>query len=167
MTNQTGGMHRLLVAALGDEEALAELGADGFLAPVAWAAAVERTRRRRYPALPPPEGHRRLGQDLAETFLASPDGRLVAATLPELDLTRAFQAVLVPMADRMRRALEYDFFPEPGGGVIRVRGQRAAPPEHIEGFFAGLVGRVRGAHRVTLARVDDGELELRVVRVDP
>jgi hypothetical protein len=162
MTDQPGGMHRLIVAALGDEEALAAVGPDGFLAPAPWGEAVERTRRRRYPALSVDEGHRRVGADVARAFLASPGGQLVAATLPELELARAFASVFTPMAERLRRSLDFDFELQPVGGLIRVRGPRAVPPEHIEGFFGALLERVRGAHRVTLARVEPELIELHV-----
>jgi hypothetical protein len=157
-------MHRLIVEALGDAEALARVGPDGYLAPTEWGLALERTLARRYGHLPAEVGHRLLGRELAAAFLASPAGHLVAATLPELDLERAFSSVLLPMADRMRRAIEFDFVPTPEGGRVLVHGQRAAHAESIAGFFEVMVERVPGAYAVRVGGVTPTTLELVVSR---
>lgn len=159
-----GGMHRLIVEALGDEEALSQLGPDGYLAPAPWGAALERVRARRHGNLPLADGHRAVGRELAAAFLASPAGQLVAATLPQLELERAFSSVLMPMADRMRRAFEYDFVPSPEGGRIRIRGARVANVQNIAGFFEEMLARIPGRYALHIVREEPGLLELGVTR---
>jgi hypothetical protein len=140
------GVHRWIVEALGDPEAVARVGADGFLAPEEWRLAVERTRLHQFATLAEWDGNVAVGRLVANRFLESEAGRMVSESLRILPLERALGLVAMPISDRMRRSLEFDFrpLPEIGGGCIEVRGELAVSPAVLLGFYESVVKPIQG-----------------------
>ena len=159
------GVHRLLVEALGDAKAIAQLDPDGYISPEIWRAAVERVRLAQFAHLPAWEGAVAVGAFIATRFLDSEPGRLTHESLRMMTLDRAMIAVVMPMSERMRRAAEFDFRPSPsGGGFIDIRGTLEVSAAMVLGLYRELINRVPGRHEVKLVtqRQDFISLEVTV-----
>lgn len=154
-------VHKWLVDALGEDEAASALSADGWLSAEKWAAAVERTRLRRFPDLSEQEGSRQLGLALGRALLSSDIGALIRETLPLLTLERAMETLLPLLMARMRRHFEVTWTPSPtGGGTLEIVGPIATRPETTLGFFEAIVEVLRDRPRVTLVSASTSRLEL-------
>lgn len=163
------GMHRLLIEAIGDATALAQLAPDGFLSPENWRYAVERVRQSHFAHLPVWEGSVALGALIARRFLDSEAGRLPYESLRIMSLDRALIALVMPMSERMRRGVQFDFRPRPeGGGFINIRGTLAVRAGTVLGFYRTVIEAIPGRHEVRLVSQakDSMSLEVSVV-VDP
>lgn len=146
-----GGIHKWIVEALGDSEALTQLRPDDRLAPDDWRAAVERVRQSRFAELPAWEGAVAVGAFMARRFLASDAGRITREAISAMTVQRALSTVIGPMSDRMRSEVEFDFTPGPEGGVFEVRGQIEVSAGTLMGFFGALIESVPGRHELKLA----------------
>lgn len=160
------GVHRWIIEALGDQAALAQVGADGFLPIEHFGPAMERARLKRFPHVSREEGARLVGAHLARGFLDSEPGQMVDHSIEVLPLDRALASVVMPMGERLRRSAEFDFVAsEDGGGRITIKGSLVVSPHTMVGFFQALVDRMPGAHRVELFEQTEGALTLSVTRV--
>lgn len=153
-------VHRSLVLALGDAQCTRELGDAEGLEAVSWAAGIERTRVARFAAWPRWQGSARVGFETAQRFLRSDESRLLLETVRLLPLQRAFDSVVVPIAERLRKPLEVDFVPNAAGGVVIVRGALVLSAAVWAGFFEGLVAEIRGRWSVALKSLGAQRIEL-------
>jgi hypothetical protein len=146
------GVHRWLIEPLGDAQAISEIEHDGYLPSPKFAEAIERVRLARYPTLPREEGETRVGSDLSNAFLDSQNGQVLAQSIEVLPLDRALKSVVLPLSERMRKAAEFDFLPDPsGGGRILVKGTFEVSGAMLVGFFGAIVARIPGKHTLRLA----------------
>ncbi len=157
------GVHRWLVESLEDPVALAQVSLDDFLAPELWRLAVERLRLRRFGHLPEWEGAAAVGAHLGARFLASEWGQLMRESISVMPLDRALEAVVMPLADRLRRSAEFDFRARPGGGgFIEINGPIAVGAATMQGFFQVIVDAIPGQHVVRVAKDGPQHLTLEV-----
>ncbi|MFT3708472.1 MAG: hypothetical protein QM817_12540 [Archangium sp.] len=147
------GVHRWLIEPLGDAQSIAEIEHDGYLPAIKFGQAVERVRQARYGQLPAAEGLTRVGADLANTFLDSQNGRVLAESIEVLPLDRALKSVVLPLSERMRKAAEFDFLPASNGpgGRILVKGAFVVSGAMLVGFFGAIVARIPGNFSVRIA----------------
>lgn len=156
-------VHRWIIEALGDAEALAQVGVDGYLPLPLFGAAMERVRLAHFANVPRQEGARLVGVRLANNFLDSEAGQMIDHSIEVLPLDRALASVVMPMGERLRRSAEFDFHAEPdGGGRIVVRGSLVVSPHTLEGFFQAVVDRIPGTYRVAISDQTQGALTLLV-----
>ena len=153
----------MLIEAIGDATALAQLGPDEFLSPENWRDAVERVRPSQFAHLPAWEGAVAVGAFIARRFLDSQAGRLPYESLRMMSLDRALIAVVMPMSERMRRGVQFDFRPRPeGGGFIDIRGTLAVRAGTVLGFYQTVIGAIPGRHEVRLVSQAKDSMTLEV-----
>lgn len=157
-------VHKWLVEALGEVEGLSGLGRDGWLPGPQWAAAVERTRVRKYAALAPAEGAWRVGRDLGTGFLESDIGKLVRETLPLLTLDRVMELLFPQLTTRLRRDFELTWERTDDGGLLRITGPIATAPETTLGFFEAALSLLAEKPRLAIVSTTPRELVLRITR---
>ena len=161
MSETKDQVHRDLVSNLDDEEALQKMQR-GWLDAGEWGPAIERVRARRFGDLPVPEGNRRVGALLGETWLASSEGRLARESIEALPLEVVFGKLVPMLGERLRQAIRFEWVANGSGGWLRIHGRRATPAEVTVGFFQIIAGASSSPATLTLESVDD---ELMVLRV--
>lgn len=157
-------VHRSLVLALGDAQCIRELGDAETMAPQSWTAGIERVRASRYGTLPHWESSRRLGRDMAQRLIHFDESRLLLESMRLLSLQRAFDSVVVPIAERLRKSLELDFVPNADGGVLVVRGTIVLHPAVWAGFFEGLMTEICGRWSVSVRLLGVQRIELLIAQ---
>lgn len=162
------GVHRWLIEATGDAEAISQIGPDNYLPAEKWGQALERLRLARFGSLPIWEGARKVGAQVANAFLDSAHGQMIAQSIAVLPLDRALQSVVIPLSERMRKAAEFDFVADPDkqGGRILVRGAFVVSGATLEGFFGAIVARIPGKHTVRVAEQGSQTLALAIRPAD-
>jgi hypothetical protein len=163
MPNDTSDrVHRDLVTNLDDDEALQKLQ-HGWLASEEWAQAIERVRTTRFGERSVAEGNMLVGRLLGERFFASNEGMLVRVTIDAMPRQDLFGKLLPMIGERLRQSIRFEWVPSDGGGLLRVRGRRATPPEVTLGFMLALAAIMPPPPSITVESVDE---ELLVFRVD-
>ncbi len=156
-------VHRSLVLALGDAQCIAELGDGENLPPERWAAGLERVRVEKYGALDVDEGSRRVGFDMAHRLLHHGENKVLLESLRVLPMTRAFEVVVAPIGERLRKPLELDFAARSDvSGVVVVRGPMVLSPHVWRGFLEAVVAELSGSWAVTIAAQSHQQLELEI-----
>lgn len=156
-------IHRSLVEALGDPEALAALGSALWFPGDQWAAAVQRARASRFPGLRDDEALFRVGEALGGAFLEKGAGRMMAEALPVLSFDRVFGVLMPALGDRLRARFEVRWEPSNGGGSLHIDGPISLPPQVTAGFFTRIVREVNPRAQVTVGRASGEHMEM-VVR---
>lgn len=146
------GVHRWLIEALGDEEAISQIEVDNYLPSEKFGQALERLRLQRFPTLPIWEGAKKVGRQVADAFLDGPNGQMISQSISVMPLDRALKAVVLPLSERMRKAAEFDWVPDADGkgGQIQVRGAFVVSWATLEGFFGGIIARIPGDHTINI-----------------
>lgn len=146
------GVHRWLIEALGDAEAISQIELDNYLPAEKFGQALERMRLKRFPDLPIWEGANKVGRQLAEAFLDGPNGMMITESIAVMPLDRALKAVVLPLSERMRKAAEFDFVPDADnkGGRILVRAAFVVSWATLEGFFGAIIARIPGDHALNI-----------------
>lgn len=164
MTTVDDAIHRSLVEALGEPEALAALGPGLWLPGAQWAAAVQRARRKRFPDASEDEGLFRVGEALGDAFLRQGAGQVLAETLPVLSLERVFGLLMPVLAERLRRRFDVTWESTDSGGSLHIRGPVSLPPAATAGFFERIVREVDPRARVTVGLAEERHIEMVVRR---
>jgi hypothetical protein len=159
--------HRWLVEALGDQTLLESLQTGRTVAPAAWGAALERVRLHKYPDLPADEGHRRVGFELGNAFLASSVGSRITETLGMLTLERLMESLYPAMFVRLRAGFDVSFVSAADGGVVTVKGPLAAPAQQTLGFTQAVTAQLPRPCEVALGPCDATTLTLVLRHVRP
>ena len=159
--------HRWLVEALGDHGLLESIQGGRTVAPAAWGAALERVRLRKHPDLPVDEGHRLVGFELGEAFLAGSLGALVTETLGMLTLERLMESLYPALGMRLRAGFDVSFVSTEDGGVVTVKGPLVSPAQQTLGFTQAVTARLPKPCEVTLGPCDATTLTLVLRHVAP